>query len=130
MNLCISETRHHLVLIHLQQDTMRQEGKYLKVILLIYIFTSISSFQRSIPIIFFNVYTLIYIIYIYMKIKDYSIFQEFAAFAQWIIQAFLLQSNSWPKTVARKWLNLRSGSDEFHSDYNNKGIYMFININY
>ncbi|XXG66219.1 hypothetical protein AAC387_Pa05g3745 [Persea americana] len=25
--------------------------------------------------------------------------------------------SSWPKTVVRKWLNIKSGADEFHSDY-------------
>ncbi|KAH6807314.1 DNAse I-like superfamily protein [Perilla frutescens var. frutescens] len=32
------------------------------------------------------------------------------------------KSNSWPKAVAKKWLNLKSGSDEFHSDYNAKAF--------
>ncbi|XP_047974360.1 type I inositol polyphosphate 5-phosphatase 8-like [Salvia hispanica] len=31
-----------------------------------------------------------------------------------------LKSNSWPKTVARKWLNIKGGSDEFDSDYDPK----------
>ncbi|CAH8318413.1 unnamed protein product [Eruca vesicaria subsp. sativa] len=29
--------------------------------------------------------------------------------------------SSWPRTVVRKWLNLRSGAYEFHSDYPLKG---------
>ncbi|XP_010529857.1 PREDICTED: type I inositol polyphosphate 5-phosphatase 8-like isoform X2 [Tarenaya hassleriana] len=29
---------------------------------------------------------------------------------------------SWPRTVVRKWLNLRSGAYEFHSDYAVRGI--------
>ncbi|XP_057801444.1 type I inositol polyphosphate 5-phosphatase 8-like isoform X2 [Salvia miltiorrhiza] len=33
-----------------------------------------------------------------------------------------LKSNSWPKTVARKWLNLKGGSDEFDSDYDTKAF--------
>ncbi|XP_056172356.1 type I inositol polyphosphate 5-phosphatase 8-like [Syzygium oleosum] len=28
-----------------------------------------------------------------------------------------ISKNSWPKVVVRKWLNIRSGADEFHSDY-------------
>ncbi|WCJ28252.1 Type I inositol polyphosphate 5-phosphatase 5 [Euphorbia peplus] len=28
---------------------------------------------------------------------------------------------AWPKIVARKWLNIQSGADEFHSDYGTKG---------
>ncbi|KAJ7977075.1 Type I inositol polyphosphate 5-phosphatase [Quillaja saponaria] len=27
------------------------------------------------------------------------------------------KQSSWPKTVVRKWLNIQSGADEFHSDY-------------
>ncbi|KAK6152445.1 hypothetical protein DH2020_015080 [Rehmannia glutinosa] len=33
-----------------------------------------------------------------------------------------LKSSSWPKVVAKKWLNIKSGSDEFHSDYNAKAF--------
>ncbi|PIN11195.1 Inositol polyphosphate 5-phosphatase [Handroanthus impetiginosus] len=33
-----------------------------------------------------------------------------------------LKTSSWPKEVVRKWLNLRSGSDEFHSDYRTKDL--------
>ncbi|CAE6034983.1 unnamed protein product [Arabidopsis arenosa] len=33
----------------------------------------------------------------------------------------LKSKSSWPRTVVRKWLNLRSGSYEFHSDYPVKG---------
>ncbi|KAF3555589.1 hypothetical protein F2Q69_00011072 [Brassica cretica] len=29
----------------------------------------------------------------------------------------LKSKSSWPRTVVRKWLNLRSGAYEFHSDY-------------
>ncbi|KAF3442917.1 hypothetical protein FNV43_RR16835 [Rhamnella rubrinervis] len=28
-----------------------------------------------------------------------------------------ISKSSWPKVVARKWLNIQSGADEFHSDY-------------
>lgn len=28
---------------------------------------------------------------------------------------------SWPKVVARKWLNMNSGAEEYHSDYRTKG---------
>ncbi|KAI3831102.1 hypothetical protein MKX03_015141, partial [Papaver bracteatum] len=30
------------------------------------------------------------------------------------------RSSSWPKTIARKWLNMKTRSDEFHSDYKTK----------
>ncbi|KAI3865737.1 hypothetical protein MKX03_025483 [Papaver bracteatum] len=30
-------------------------------------------------------------------------------------------SSSWPKTIVRKWLNMKTRSDEFHSDYTTKG---------
>ncbi|CAG7874348.1 unnamed protein product [Brassica rapa] len=33
----------------------------------------------------------------------------------------LKSKSSWPRTVVRKWLNLRSGAYEFHSDYPVKG---------
>ncbi|KAJ4891830.1 DNAse I-like superfamily protein [Raphanus sativus] len=33
----------------------------------------------------------------------------------------LKSKTSWPRTVVRKWLNLRSGAYEFHSDYPVKG---------
>ncbi|KAM6568017.1 hypothetical protein CsatB_016002 [Cannabis sativa] len=32
-------------------------------------------------------------------------------------QEFISKSSSWPKEVARKWLNIRSKTDEFNSDY-------------
>ncbi|MCL7046938.1 hypothetical protein MKW94_014645 [Papaver nudicaule] len=31
------------------------------------------------------------------------------------------RSSSWPKTIVRKWLNMKTRSDEFHSDYTIKG---------
>ncbi|RZC55930.1 hypothetical protein C5167_014774 [Papaver somniferum] len=31
------------------------------------------------------------------------------------------RSSSWPKTIVRKWLNMKTRSDEFHSDYTTKG---------
>ncbi|KAI3447660.1 hypothetical protein Pfo_004325 [Paulownia fortunei] len=34
-----------------------------------------------------------------------------------------LKSSSWPKVVVRKWLNIKSGTDEFHSDYYTKAIF-------
>jgi hypothetical protein len=34
----------------------------------------------------------------------------------------LKSKSSWPRTVVRKWLNLRSGAYEFHSDYPVKGM--------
>ncbi|KAG8374298.1 hypothetical protein BUALT_Bualt11G0117200 [Buddleja alternifolia] len=33
-----------------------------------------------------------------------------------------LKQSSWPKTVAKKWLNIQSGTDEFHSDYRTKAV--------
>ncbi|KAJ4906948.1 DNAse I-like superfamily protein [Raphanus sativus] len=33
----------------------------------------------------------------------------------------LKSKSSWPRTVVRKWLNLRSSSNEFHSDYQVEG---------
>lgn len=33
----------------------------------------------------------------------------------------VLFQSSWPKVVARKWLNIQSGADEFDSDYAVKG---------
>lgn len=30
--------------------------------------------------------------------------------------------NSWPKAVAKKWLNIKSEADEFHSDYANRAM--------
>ena len=40
----------------------------------------------------------------------------------------LVSQSWWPKVVARKWLNIQSGADEFHSDYvrgKNLVIYRF-----
>ncbi|KAF5953794.1 hypothetical protein HYC85_006650 [Camellia sinensis] len=30
--------------------------------------------------------------------------------------------SSWPKVVVRKWLNIKTGADEFHSDYTTKAM--------
>ncbi|XP_021888639.1 type I inositol polyphosphate 5-phosphatase 8 isoform X1 [Carica papaya] len=32
-----------------------------------------------------------------------------------------ISKSSWPKIVVRKWLNIRSGTDEYHSDYGTRG---------
>ncbi|XP_026656903.2 type I inositol polyphosphate 5-phosphatase 8-like [Phoenix dactylifera] len=32
------------------------------------------------------------------------------------------QKSSWPKTVMRKWLNIKTSGDDFHSDYNSGGV--------
>lgn len=34
-----------------------------------------------------------------------------------------LKSSSWPKVVVRKWLNIKSGRDEFHSDYRTNALF-------
>ncbi|KAK6942918.1 Endonuclease/exonuclease/phosphatase [Dillenia turbinata] len=46
-----------------------------------------------------------------------------SSFAEQFVGFFNWRYSSWSKLVVRKWLNIKSGADEFHSDYTENAVH-------